>query len=156
MEPDMKPTSPSEHARRAARLVAFLRSSDARALAPRFALAFAAVTIAIVLAALPSPPVITAATKLPSLVATTPATTPAPKAAGVFGATCSADGDCASGACSKGNNGSFCSSKCAHDSDCPTPPTAGACNGRGYCKKTAPKSPHTEANHSEASHGHSH
>ena len=142
--------SPSEHARRAARLVAFLRSSEARALAPRFALAVGAVTLATILAALPGPRTTTAATMAPvkSPGKTTPVTTaqPAPKAGAAFGATCASDGECASGACSKGKQGSFCSSKCARDTDCPTPPTAGACNGRGYCKKSEPKTPRTEAN----------
>lgn len=52
-----------------------------------------------------------------------------------FGAACENDAECTSGVCSKGKRNGFCSLKCEADSDCPNPPTAGACNGRGFCKK---------------------
>jgi hypothetical protein len=52
-----------------------------------------------------------------------------------FGAACEKDGDCASGACNKGKRHAFCSLRCSADEQCPTPPTAGACNDRGFCKR---------------------
>ena len=51
-----------------------------------------------------------------------------------FGATCAHDGDCASGVCFTGKQLAFCSTKCTKDSDCPSPPGAGVCSKRGFCK----------------------
>lgn len=63
------------------------------------------------------------------------AAAPAPEGPRAFGAPCDDDKECASGVCSKGKRNGFCSMKCGSDADCPNPPTAGACNGRGFCKK---------------------
>ena len=52
----------------------------------------------------------------------------------VFGATCARDGDCASGVCFTGKQVAFCSTKCSKDADCPSPPGAGVCSKRGFCK----------------------
>ena len=77
-----------------------------------------------------------------------------------FGAPCVADGECAAGACfhkhvhdlhgaaeaghehrvEKGENDAvqadgYCSLRCSDDGDCPVPPTAGRCGGRGMCKQ---------------------
>jgi hypothetical protein len=54
---------------------------------------------------------------------------------GSFGAPCAGDGDCHSAACFFGGQGAFCSLRCTSNDDCPTPPSAGVCNPRGYCKK---------------------
>ena len=51
-----------------------------------------------------------------------------------FGATCARDEDCASGVCFTGKQVAFCSTKCSKDSDCPSPPGAGVCSKRGFCK----------------------
>jgi len=51
-----------------------------------------------------------------------------------FGATCAQDTDCASGVCFSGKQVAFCSTKCSKDADCPSPPGAGVCSKRGYCK----------------------
>jgi hypothetical protein len=82
------------------------------------------------------------AQRVPKLALVVRADTPdmAPEAAPLggkkgFGASCDGDGECASGVCSKGKRNGFCSLKCDADADCPSPPTAGACNGRGFCKK---------------------
>jgi len=104
---------------------------------PRIALCIAAVTLAIIMAIIPGPPKTAGATVIAFPSATTPAT---PVATGAsFGASCTRDADCASKACSKGRQGSFCSSRCSSDADCPSPPGIGACNGRGFCKKSEDK-----------------
>jgi hypothetical protein len=51
-----------------------------------------------------------------------------------FGATCAHDAECASGVCFAGKQGAFCSTKCSKDADCPSPPGAGVCSKRGFCK----------------------
>jgi len=51
-----------------------------------------------------------------------------------FGATCAHDADCASGVCFNGKQAAFCSTKCSKDADCPSPPGAGVCSKRGFCK----------------------
>jgi hypothetical protein len=71
----------------------------------------------------------------PDFAATAPPPEPTLGGARAFGAACDNDKECASGVCSKGKRNGFCSMKCEADSDCPNPPTAGACNGRGFCKK---------------------
>ncbi len=68
-------------------------------------------------------------------LATAAASAPADGKGKAFGAPCASDSDCASGACNVGKKRAFCSIRCAADSGCPTPPTAGACNERGFCKK---------------------
>ncbi len=68
-------------------------------------------------------------------VASVAASAPADGKGKSFGVPCDSDGECASGACNKGKKRTFCSIRCSSDSQCPTPPTAGACNDRGYCKK---------------------
>lgn len=50
-----------------------------------------------------------------------------------FGGTCATDNDCASHVC--WSEKQFCTLKCTSDADCATPPTAGKCNKKGYCKK---------------------
>jgi hypothetical protein len=74
-----------------------------------------------------------------------------------FGAPCVTDAECAAGACfhkhvhdSHGaadgghehkianepvDADGYCSLRCSDDGDCPVPPTAGRCGGRGMCKK---------------------
>lgn len=65
-----------------------------------------------------------------------------------FGETCAGDGECASGACFIGGGGggdgganadagaqAYCSLHCDSGAQCPTPPTGGFCNSRGYCRK---------------------
>jgi hypothetical protein len=54
-----------------------------------------------------------------------------------FGAACTMDAQCASGACFVGGNQTFCSLHCTaatQATDCPVPPTSGVCNMKGYCK----------------------
>ncbi len=54
-----------------------------------------------------------------------------------FGATCSANAQCASDVCFMGGMQSFCSYHCTQATaaqDCPVPPTTGVCNNQGYCK----------------------
>lgn len=54
-----------------------------------------------------------------------------------FGAACTSDAQCASNACFIGGMKSFCSFHCTQataSTDCPVPPTTGACNNQGYCK----------------------
>ena len=54
-----------------------------------------------------------------------------------FGDNCSANEECESNICFKGNMRSFCSLKCTAATaakDCPIPPTTGICNMQGYCK----------------------
>jgi hypothetical protein len=54
-----------------------------------------------------------------------------------FGTTCAANSDCASNICFMGGNRSFCSLHCTaatQATDCPIPPTTGACNMQGFCK----------------------
>ena len=74
-----------------------------------------------------------------------------------FGAPCVGDAECAGGACfhkhvhdmhgaaeagheHKSDNDAvqadgYCSIRCTDDTDCPVPPTAGKCGGRGLCKQ---------------------
>ena len=66
---------------------------------------------------------------------TPPTPTPADGGKGPFGAACTKDGDCESGACSTGKKESFCTLRCKSDAECPKPLTAGECNGRGFCKR---------------------
>ena len=68
-------------------------------------------------------------------VLATATSAPADPSGRPFGAPCAKDADCASKVCSNGKKGAYCSIHCASDADCPSPPTAGACNGRGFCKK---------------------
>ena len=54
-----------------------------------------------------------------------------------FGQPCAANSDCASNVCFIGGNRTFCSLHCTMATaatDCPVPPTSGACNMQGYCK----------------------
>lgn len=54
-----------------------------------------------------------------------------------FGAPCMANEQCATGVCFVGGNRTFCSLRCTaatQSTDCPVPPTSGACNIQGYCK----------------------
>ena len=54
-----------------------------------------------------------------------------------FGQPCSANSQCASSVCFLGGNRTFCSLRCTTATaatDCPMPPTSGACNMQGYCK----------------------
>lgn len=54
-----------------------------------------------------------------------------------FGATCSANAQCATNVCFMGGMKSFCSMRCTQATaakDCPVPPTTGVCNNQGYCK----------------------
>ncbi len=54
-----------------------------------------------------------------------------------FGATCASNAECASNVCFVGGMRSFCSFHCTmatQATDCPVPPTSGACNMQGYCK----------------------
>jgi hypothetical protein len=58
---------------------------------------------------------------------------------GAFGASCAVDGDCASGLCRgfRQMTVNFCTKACTaatQAADCPSPPSAGTCNGMGYCK----------------------
>ena len=69
-------------------------------------------------------------------LATVAASAPADGKGKAFGVPCDSDAECASGACNKGKKRTFCSIRCTSDSQCPSPPTAGACNERGFCKKT--------------------
>ncbi|HZS35285.1 MAG TPA: hypothetical protein VFF06_00585 [Polyangia bacterium] len=63
----------------------------------------------------------------------------APAGAKAFGATCTVDGDCASGMC-RGfvmQTVFRCTQPCTvatQTQDCPNPPSAGLCTGMGYCK----------------------
>jgi hypothetical protein len=53
-----------------------------------------------------------------------------------FGATCTADADCVTGHCYGGSR-SFCTMPCTPETvktDCPSPPTAGMCNRKGFCR----------------------
>ncbi len=62
---------------------------------------------------------------------------PAGDALAPFGSVCAANEQCASGVCFVGGNRSFCSLRCTaatQATDCPVPPTSGACNMQGYCK----------------------
>jgi hypothetical protein len=74
-----------------------------------------------------------------------------------FGASCTSDEECAARACfhkhvhdvhgtaeagheHKGADDAvqadgYCSIRCSDDGDCPVPPTAGHCGGRGMCKR---------------------
>jgi hypothetical protein len=74
-----------------------------------------------------------------------------------FGASCTTDAECAARACfhkhvhdvhgaaeagheHQGANDAvqedgYCSIRCSDDGDCPVPPTAGHCGGRGMCKR---------------------
>lgn len=99
----------------------------------RIALCVAAVTLALILAALPGPPKESAAATIVFATAV-PVAVRSP-----FGASCAQDADCESGACSKGRQGAFCSTRCTRDTDCPAPPGVGSCNGRGFCKKSEDK-----------------
>jgi hypothetical protein len=54
-----------------------------------------------------------------------------------FGAACTMDADCATGHCFIGGARSFCTMPCTQATaatDCPSPPTSGMCNMRGFCK----------------------
>jgi hypothetical protein len=54
-----------------------------------------------------------------------------------FGQPCAKNSDCASDLCFIGGNRTFCSLHCTaatQATDCPVPPTSGACNMQGYCK----------------------
>ena len=54
-----------------------------------------------------------------------------------FGQPCAANAQCESNVCFIGGNRTFCSLKCTMETaatDCPVPPTSGACNMQGYCK----------------------
>jgi hypothetical protein len=62
---------------------------------------------------------------------------PNPDALGQFGDNCSLDSDCATGHCFLGNARHFCTMPCTpatQMADCPSPPTSGMCNMRGFCK----------------------
>ena len=50
---------------------------------------------------------------------------------------CLVDGDCESGVCFQGDQGSYCSLKCTPEtaSTVCAAPFAGTCNKKGYCKK---------------------
>ena len=55
-----------------------------------------------------------------------------------FGEACAGDSECKSNACFMGGQGNYCSIKCTPATaatDCPSPPTSGECNNKGYCKK---------------------
>ena len=54
-----------------------------------------------------------------------------------FGTSCTMSSQCASDVCFIGGNRAFCSLRCTaatQATDCPVPPTSGACNMQGYCK----------------------
>jgi hypothetical protein len=53
-----------------------------------------------------------------------------------FGHSCKSDAECATGTCFMGGI-SFCTMPCTtatQATDCPSPPTSGMCNLKGYCK----------------------
>jgi hypothetical protein len=53
-----------------------------------------------------------------------------------FGHSCNADSECATGTCFMGAM-HFCTMPCTpatQATDCPSPPTSGMCNLKGYCK----------------------
>jgi hypothetical protein len=65
----------------------------------------------------------------------------APPGAKPFGATCTVDGDCASGMCRGFVMQTIlrCTQPCTvatQATDCPSPPSAGQCTNMGYCKFT--------------------
>jgi hypothetical protein len=83
---------------------------------------------------------------LPLLVAACGGTTPPdmPDLAGAgdgglkpFGTPCASNDECESHVCFIGGNRTFCSLHCTMATaatDCPMPPTSGACNMQGFCK----------------------
>ncbi|HSO36174.1 MAG TPA: hypothetical protein VLT33_26785 [Labilithrix sp.] len=76
----------------------------------------------------------------PTGSATSPSTGTTPPAAGTKKALiegCVTDGDCASGTCYLGDQGSYCSLHCTAENAATVcvAPMAGTCNKKGFCKK---------------------
>ncbi len=58
-------------------------------------------------------------------------------APGTYGADCKTNADCTDAVfntCFAGGNRDFCTKTCKAAADCPSPPTPGVCNMKGFCK----------------------